>query len=62
MDKSLKHNNVEAQESNSTEPEQLRRDFLKKFGKYAATTPAVAFTLMSTYSSKAVASATEGAP
>jgi len=29
------------------DPENIRRNFLKKFGKYAATVPAVTFTLMS---------------
>ncbi len=37
-------------------PEHHRRKFLKKFGKYAVSTPVVTFTLMSTYSSKAIAS------
>lgn len=38
------------------DPQQLRRDFLKRFGGYAVTVPLVTFTLMSSYSSKAVAS------
>ncbi len=37
-------------------PEQLRRRFLKKFGKYAVSTPVVTFTLMSAFTSKAIAS------
>lgn len=37
-------------------PEEIRRSFLKKFGKYAVSTPAVTFTLMSAMSSKAIAS------
>ena len=42
-------------------PDALRRQFLLKFGKYAASAPAVTFTLMSAASSKAIASgATEG--
>lgn len=54
MNKDLKKDVVseETQES----PENIRRDFLKKFGKYAATTPVVTFTLMSSFSSKAIAS------
>jgi len=40
------------------DPENIRRDFLKKFGKYAASVPAVAFTLMSPKSSKAASSYT----
>lgn len=44
-------------------PEKLRRDFIKKFGKYAISTPAITFTLMSSYSSKAIASGPDdGAP
>ena len=46
-------------------PAALRRDFLKRFGRYAVSTPAVVFTLMSVTTSKAVASGTggnEGAP
>jgi len=46
---------VEGDECHDT-PEQLRRKFLKKFGKYAVTTPTVTFTLMSSMSSKAIAS------
>ncbi len=41
-------------------PEELRRGFLKKFGKYAVTTPLVTFTLMSAFTSKAIASDDEG--
>lgn len=37
-------------------PEALRRDFLKRFGGYAATTPLLAFTLFSSQSSKAAGS------
>lgn len=37
-------------------PEAVRRDFLKRFGGLAAATPVVTFTLMSSYSSKAIAS------
>lgn len=46
------HDNTDPQDS----PEQLRRSFLKKFGKYAVSTPAVTFTLMSSMTSKAIAS------
>lgn len=38
------------------QPENIRRDFLKKFGKYAATVPVVTFTLMSPNSAKAITS------
>ena len=37
-------------------PEAMRRDFLKRFGGYAATAPIVTFTVFSTLSSKAIAS------
>lgn len=37
-------------------PEAVRRDFLKRFGGLAAATPVASFTLMSTMSSKAIAS------
>lgn len=43
-------------ETKDEQPENIRRDFLKKFGKYAAGVPVVTFTLMSSYSSKAIAS------
>lgn len=42
-------------------PDELKRDFLRRFGKYAATTPAAVFVLMSTHSSRAVG-ASDGAP
>ena len=41
-------------------PEALRRGFLKRFGRYAAVTPVVTFTLMSSMSSKAIASGGAG--
>lgn len=41
---------------NSQSPERIRRDFLKRFGKYATTAPIVTFTLMSSSSSKAITS------
>lgn len=37
-------------------PEEIRRHFLKRFGKYAVSAPVVTFTLMSAMSSKAIAS------
>lgn len=37
-------------------PDELRRSFLKRFGGYSVALPAVAFTVLSTVSSKAVAS------
>lgn len=37
-------------------PEELRRDFLKRFGGYAASAPVVTFTVFSSLSSKAIAS------
>ena len=40
-------------ESNNESPEMVRRDFLKKFGKYAAATPVITYTLMSSKTSKA---------
>jgi len=37
-------------------PEALRRDFLKRFGGYAATAPLVTFTIFSSRTAKAVGS------
>lgn len=37
-------------------PDEIRRDFLKRFGKYATTAPAVTFALMAPSSSKAIGS------
>lgn len=37
-------------------PENIRRNFLKKFGKYAATVPVITFTLMSPIASSAIGS------
>jgi formiminotetrahydrofolate cyclodeaminase len=49
-------NNPKPQTDDKNEETKIRRDFLKKFGKYAVSVPVVTFTLMSTYSSKAIAS------
>lgn len=49
-------NNLKPKTDDKTEATKIRRDFLKKFGKYAVSVPVVTFTLMSTYSSKAIAS------
>jgi hypothetical protein len=46
---------VSAVEKEAT-PDELRRSFLKRFGGYSVALPAVAFTVLSTVSSKAVAS------
>ena len=51
-ERAMKDNETEeGVEINDQSPELIRRDFLKKFGKYAATTPIVAFTLMSSQTS-----------
>ena len=49
MKTSIKTNNYQDQDQDQkkSSPEQLRRDFLKKFGKYAVAVPAVTFILMS---------------
>ena len=46
-------NNLQKNEQNSVTE---RRQFIKKFGKLAGVTPIAVTTLMSTYSSKAIAS------
>lgn len=43
-------------------PEALRRDFLKRFGVYAATAPLVTYALMSPRTAKAVGSFSDGGP
>ncbi|CAA6823720.1 MAG: Unknown protein [uncultured Thiotrichaceae bacterium] len=54
----MKSNSTKEIETNPEQdtPENIRRNFLKKFGKYAVSTPVVTFTLMSSFSSKAIAS------
>ena len=37
-------------------PEAMRRDFLKRFGGYAATAPLVTFTIFSSRTAKAISS------
>ncbi len=41
-------------------PDELKRDFLRRFGGYAATAPAALFVLMSPRTSRAIAS--DGGP
>ena len=43
-------------ESNDESPEMVRRQFLKKFGKYAVATPVVTYTLMSSATARPVGS------
>lgn len=52
----MKKNTPDSQINENDTPDNIRREFIKKFGKYAVSTPAVTFTLLSTYSSKAVGS------
>jgi hypothetical protein len=51
--KPMNENQTEKTESTDESPEMIRRDFLKKFGKYAVATPVVTYTLMSSKTSKA---------
>lgn len=61
--KTLDRKNDASSKADELTPQDLRRDFLKRFGKYAASTPAVVFTLMSPSTSKAVGSFNnEGGP
>ena len=54
----MKHNKLnENSELQVQQDNKCRRDFIKKFGKLAVVTPIAVTTLMSTYSSKAMASA-----
>ncbi len=45
---------------NADQPDALKREFMARFGRYAATAPAAMFVLMSPRTSKAIAS--DGAP
>ena len=51
----MNNKEIKSQQSIDT-PQKNRRDFISKFGKLAAVTPIAVTTLMSTYSSKAIAS------
>jgi formiminotetrahydrofolate cyclodeaminase len=56
-------NNPKPQTDDKNEETKIRRDFLKKFGKYAVSVPVVTFTLMSANTSKAITSGgDDGAP
>lgn len=56
----MKKNNPNSRINENDTPDDIRRDFLKKFGKYAVSTPAVTFTLLSPKTSKAVGSTSLG--
>lgn len=62
MDKHNTNSNLENISHNidpNQSPEELRRAFLKRFGKFAATAPVVTYTLISAKTSKAISSGTD---